>query len=298
MSAHPVPVKTKRPSEVKGWFLTYPQCTLSPEEALALLRDTVPGNPIRYWVISQEKHQDGGNHIHAWIQYDRKTRFSPDKWVIGGFRGKFEPCQNPVACQKYIRKDGNFIEHLPASKEDQLLGKRAERNHFLFTAPVKQIMLEGHLGALALPQLMRSRSIFHSIQSTGDQSKVRCYWIWGPPGVGKSFFVRSLHEREELYIKAQNKWWDGWQPTHRAVLMDDFDHTGSCLSHYLKIWADSYPFPAEIKGSTITPTYDILYVTSNYSIAQLWKDDEELQAAIERRFHIFHFVDREDPPDI
>lgn len=290
--------KKKRAAEVKGWFLTYPKCPLRPQAVLDALRESVPGNPVRYWCISSELHKDGTPHVHAWIQYDRKTRFSADKWVIQDYRGQWQACQSPPAVCAYIRKDGDFIEFLPPSKEDINLGKRAQRNHYLLTAPVQDIINSGQLAALSLAPLMRARSIYHTLESKGTQKDLICYWIWGPPGAGKSYFVRSLHHPDELFIKSQTRWWDGWTPSYTAVLIDDFDKNGTCLSHHIKIWADRYPFPAEIKGSYVSPKYRALYITSNYRIEELWPDDEELQKAIKRRFHVYHMTDRDDPPDI
>jgi len=67
----------------------------------------------------------------------------------------------------------------------------------------------------------------------------------------------------EILNKNSNKWWDGWTNDHKAALIEDLDT--DCLGHYLKIWADKYPFQAETKGSSkhsIRPK--AIYITSNY----------------------------------
>jgi len=49
--------------------------------------------------------------------------------------------------------------------------------------------------------------------------------------------------------------------------MDDLDLAGGqTLSHYMKIWADKWPFTAESKGGAIRPEYDNFIVTSNYTV--------------------------------
>lgn len=60
-------------------------------------------------------------------------------------------------------------------------------------------------------------------------------WIHGPAGSGKSYSVRKIFK--PIFIKPQNKWWDGYEG-EPYILLDDFDRQGACLAHYLKIWAD------------------------------------------------------------
>jgi len=86
----------------------------------------------------------------------------------------------------------------------------------------------------------------------------------------------------DLYLKAQNKWWDGYMG-QKYVLLDDFDKHGACLAHHLKIWADRYSTYGEVKGSTIPLQIEKFIITSNYEPKQLFEDAEML-AAIERRF--------------
>jgi len=71
----------------------------------------------------------------------------------------------------------------------------------------------------------------------------------------------------------QNKWWDGYKG-QKVVVLDEFDKCHSaCLGSHLKKWADPWvPFVAEAKSTALPPDYDVLIVTSNYSLEELFGD--------------------------
>jgi len=122
-----------------------------------------------------------------------------------------------------------------------------------------------------------------------------CIWITGAPGIGKSRYVRDNFDK--VYLKPQNKWWDGYKQ-ETVILLDDFDLGGHFLGHYLKIWGDCYPFNAEIKGSTCVPVYDKFFITSNYLPSDIFcqgndisRHDPMIVEAITRRFKLMTVKD-------
>lgn len=69
----------------------------------------------------------------------------------------------------------------------------------------------------------------------------------GVPRIGKSRAARELNP----YIKALNKWWDGYQG-EKTVLLDEFTPEAmQYLAYYMKIWGDSFGHVrGEMKGSS------------------------------------------------
>lgn len=72
------------------------------------------------------------------------------------------------------------------------------------------------------------------------------------------------------------------------ILIDDLDTDK--LAHFLKRWADKYACKGEAKGYTVPLQHDVICITSNFSIEQLFKDcPEETIKAIKRRFKVHHY---------
>jgi len=117
-------------------------------------------------------------------------------------------------------------------------------------------------------------------------------WIWGPSGCGKS---KSARDRfPDAYIKdPKEKWWDGYTGQD-TVIIDDFDKYQVAMSGEMKRWCDYYPFPAQIKGSTLFIRPARIIVTSNYVPEEIWQDVNTLEP-INRRFNVIHMGEYHSP---
>jgi hypothetical protein len=78
----------------------------------------------------------------------------------------------------------------------------------------------GEIHLSQLPNLIKAKCAYKMLEEPQDKEDTRGFWYWGAPGLGKSHAVRT--SEKDLYLKAQNKWWDGYTG-QKAVLLDDFD---------------------------------------------------------------------------
>ena len=270
---------------VKGWFLTYPQNSASKEFLMDKLKSL--GEEI---IVCEEKHADGSPHLHAFIKLNAPVnkRDSLNIFNLLDKTGNYQPARSWKSCADYIKKDGNYLTHNCDVESAQQ--KKRKRNEELLSKPIHELVDDGLISLQLAPQIKKAKLCYEESKNNRfeiDITQKRGLWIYGPPGVGKSYKVRR--EYTDLYIKAQNKWWDGYTG-QKAVLIDDFDKQGACLSHYLKIWADIYFSTGEVKGGMVNLNYNKIIITSNYQPSEIFEGDSVLLEALLRRFDLL-FVD-------
>ena len=224
-------------------------------------------------------------------------------WDLDGHHGEYQKARDITAVAKYIKKDGDYIEDGVIDWKEKLDAKKAHRKYLgelmiKEGTTLKDLLHEDPSLALEAANLQKSLAACkQAMLEPCTTDDVKGIWLMGPPGVGKSHLVREIEP--SLYLKAQNKWWDGYTG-QKAVLIDDFDLQGACISHHLKIWTDRWGCTGEIKGAQIPLAHERFYVTSNYHPSQIFgldkKDgdfrDSELVEAIKRRFKIIDIETR------
>lgn len=114
------------------------------------------------------------------------------------------------------------------------------------------------------------------------QRDVKVILLIGDPGVGKTKYVYDRHPANDIHKISHNDgqlWFDGYDQ-QKVLLLDDFK--GSVRYTYLLQLLDRYPMQLPVKGSFTWAAWEIIYITSNYSIRQWYNEAIDIRA-LERR---------------
>nr|AGO02134.1 replication-associated protein [Tomato yellow leaf curl virus - Il] len=101
----------------KNYFLTYPNCSLSKEEALSqLLALNTPTNK-KFIRVAHELHEDGSPHLHVLIQFEGKYQCKNQRFFdlsspsrSAHFHPNIQAAKSSTDVKTYVEKDGEFID--------------------------------------------------------------------------------------------------------------------------------------------------------------------------------------------
>lgn len=241
-----------------------------------------------YLVYGKEEGENHTPHYQGYVRFKHPTTLRRVSQLLP--RAHIER-QKGTAIQaaEYCKKDGDFKEFGEAPKTTASAGSRTKemwRNCITYAeaGDVARIRDEyPHIFFLHFKRIEQLRLRNMGVMSGDLQNE---WWV-GETGTGKSRRLWELHP--DHYSKQLNKWWDGYANEEVVALEEvDPDH-GKYLGHFIKIWADRYPFPAEVKGSNlgrIRPKKII--VLSNYSIDECFEREQD-RDPIKRRFKVVRF---------
>jgi len=263
---------------------------------------------VQYLVYGREVAPATGTpHLQGQIVFKNHKEFSTVRKLLG-FRIHIEPTFDLEASIKYCKKDGDIFEY---GKQPTTKAKKGEEGH-KGGAIGGKMEQDRWINALEsakrgkfddiCPQIQvvhcRSLDYIHGREQQAqklDNTFEAMLWFVGPTGTGKS---RSARERfPDHYIKNTNKWWDGYNGQEVAIIDDLDPKNAEHMEKNLKNWADHYPFTAERKGSSMTIRPQIIVVTSNYTIRELFPDPRAYEA-FERRFEVWRFAVYGDEPTL
>lgn len=239
-----------------------------------------------YLIIGRETCPTSNRkHLQCFVTFKNRTTLAGCKRFCPG--AHFERARGtPEECASYSKKDGDFSEFgtLPT-----VTGRATGFADLLAKAQ------RGEIGAIKRDHpglyIRYKANILSSIEFDVSPLKNSCgVWIGGKPRTGKDYGVRQL-AGEDLYLKPLSKWWCNYR-NQGAVLLSDVDPKHcEWLGYFLKIWADCYPFNAEIKGGSMTIRPKAIFVTSNYPMDMCFQG--ETLAALQARFTEYDYFGEE-----
>ncbi|AMY16578.1 replication-associated protein [Triumfetta yellow mosaic virus] len=101
----------------KNYFLTYPRCSISKEEALSQILALNTPTKKKYIRICRELHEDGTPHLHALLQFEGKFQCTNSRFFdlrhpqhSNVSHGDYKSCKSASDAKSYIQKDGDYIE--------------------------------------------------------------------------------------------------------------------------------------------------------------------------------------------
>lgn len=232
-----------------------------------------------------EKGANGTPHIQAYVNFKTPQRLAKlqkyDKKIHA------VPVKVDNGAHDYCMKEETRVEG------PWEFGKKPiNRNNKEDWDQVRKMAKEGRLDEIPADIYIKHygnlTKIMKDHMEIKDNDHLRGIWIHGAPGTGKSRWGRE--QGLPFYPKLCNKWWDGYQG-QELVIMDDIGRDHKCLGQQLKIWTDRYGCILETKGGAITDKYNWFIVTSQYTINDIWEEDQETVAALLRRFQVYKIED-------
>lgn len=260
----------------KSFFLTYPRCTLTKEQALTLLQDKLD---IQTYYISREDHKDGTPHIHAFIKTHTKHNFlNPNCLDLNEFHGNYQSAREKQKVIGYVCKHGDFIcnYYLDKSNPNGYIRRRND-----FEAWQQDINTN-------LPHPTFPFTLFgNTIQEPNPNTKKRHLWVIGAPNTGKTTTFWETVGRTKIWIAIQGHPFERIND-HKIILYDDLEPTLPDLLGASNTYPVPYPVPG---GSRYQPSFFPAGTTRTIIIFSntrpLWTYNEALTA----RFNFFYLPD-------
>lgn len=240
-------------------------------------------NDIRYTCYQLEKcPQTGREHIQGFIQFNKKMRLSALKKINATAhweksRGNFK--QNYAYCTKEDSRIDGPWEY----GESVTQGSRTDISEMVQRIKKRELSaedVEEEYANLFAKYYTFTKSLLTKYDRAEDNETERGIWIYGESRAGKTLAAHQM--APDAYLKSCNKWWDGYIG-QKFVIMEDIDKKHDILGHHLKIWADWRACQGEVKGGTVPLKHKYFIVTSQYSIDDIW-NDQETRDALKNRF--------------
>lgn len=286
-------------SRARGWCFTLNNPT---DEEEGFLQDINP-QTYRYIVVAHEKGENGTEHLQGYVLFKTMKSMAQVKVFLNTDRVHLETqrgtsFQAMMYCKKgeqphtewetlknqgpNFGKNADFWENGEVPQDCKEQGNKEKERWKRARECAESGQFEEIDDDIYIRYLGNLRKIHQMAQKMPDPiNTLDFWWFVGPSGSGKSRAARD--ENPGFYIKNINKWWDGYTNQPCVVIEEWSPDNELYYAPFLKTWCDHYAFAGETKGGVINIRPPKIIVTSNWTLAECFRDDNN-RLPLQRRF--------------
>lgn len=216
----------------KKYFLTYPQTTADKETYLQWL---VAKFPVKEAIVACEKHADGGDHLHVYVEMQRMYRANAHSFDFENRHPNIQSVRNVFATKTYVKKDGDYIEYpqeLPSAVEDIFdVAKESSRREFIlyclqekvpkWIADEAWLLSHPHSTVVDSEEDLNSRMCPALREFRREYADHLSTIIVGEAGCGKTTWAKLYAPKPALWVKHTDTLKAFKVGYHKSIIFDD-----------------------------------------------------------------------------
>lgn len=256
-----------------------------PQNAEEQLKQFYEDSQSNYMIVGKERGANGTPHLQGYIDLKGQMNFRTIKRLFPQMhieRAKGTALQNKTYCSKEL----DFFEMGTCPKPAGAASKESWTEILQAAESGNWDFLRTHHPRVwvMMSEKLISKRIPKSFMLDGDTNNE---WWYGPTGTGKSRLAWDKYGKI-CFQKMLNKWWDGYD-AQPVVIIEEWSPKNEVTASALKIWADRYPFTAQIKGGVLQKIRPLkIIVISNYRLTDCFPDTRDSEP-LQRRFRQLEF---------
>jgi len=290
----------------KNYTITFPQCDVKKEVAVARIEQEFP-DELKGYLVCEEDHKDGTPHLHVYLSFLKKKNFKDPNCFdfIGGKHGNYQVTKSVRAWVEYCTKGDNYV----AKGVDVESIKKKK-------APINQVIAKSIMDGKSLAEIneencgyvmINKRKIeeYESWVKCEVKKKQKLEWVppsldgltdanlqiakWicsnirvdrkfkapqlyihGPRNLGKTSLVEWLEKYLSVYLMpTTEEFYDQYSDDYDLVVIDEFK--GQKTIQFLNQFLQGSSMPIRKKGSQGMKSKNLpVVILSNYSLSECY----------------------------
>lgn len=304
-----VPPGTRRTSvyTVKSnqLFLTYPQCPIPKQHALAMLmhRFAKRGADVLEYIVAHEKHKNGDDHLHVYLKLANSSvkdykfevhfpTFADLLWKNTWYHGNYQGCRSTKNVQKYCTKAEDYISNFDVgAKIQSAVSHKKYIAQEMLVKPLAELIKEHPELLWDYARLKHNLELYYAdkINQTPDipqfipnnwgcimqynpNVKRRHYWIYSnEPNRGKTTFAKKLSDDFGAKIVTFQRGFFDVSKYVKIIIYDEYSYAKFPVTDLNSMCDGTFDYPYFKQGNIrLLEKNPLIIIIGNKSIEQVY----------------------------